>query len=593
MTFNIFSRWFTQNPARRRPALRRRPYRPGVEALEGRQLLSTWTVTTTLDNGSNTSPTPGSLRQAILHADNLGAAGDKIVFAIPTNDPGYNNTTGAFTIQPPTSLPAVSTPVTIDGYTQPGAAPNTAGAFDNAHLKIVLDGGFLPSGNNGLNITAGGTTVKGLVIENFLGLGVYLTNAGGDTVAGNFIGTDVSGKLREADTNGCIYAFNGGFNTIGGPALGDRNLISGGGLLDGIDLYSDGNVVQNNFIGTDASAVADLPDYDGIKVLGSNNLIGGALPGAGNLIAGNFNDGIAITQGSSAFNEVEGNQITFNNGNGVAIYNGAHDNVIGLPFASAPVNDISSNKLDGVHFDNGTANVVTGSNTISANGGLGIQLLNNANNNQPPALLTSATVAGGQTTITGTLISTANTTFTINFWDNPSSDPAEGHVFLGSLVLTTNAYGSAPFTATFTTALAAGDSVTATATGGSGTSAFSPPVTVTVQPPDVTPLVSIQRGKLRHKGGRYRQTITLHNSGAPLQGPLYLVVDQLTPKVHLRFSAGQTQHAAPLGSPYMLVSLNNNQLGTGETRTLLLTFANPLRQKIHYNLRVLDGATVP
>jgi hypothetical protein len=118
------------------------------------------------------------------------------------------------------------------------------------------------------------------------------------------------------------------------------------------------------------------------------------------------------------------------------------------------------------------------------------------------------------------------------------------------------------------------------------------------QPPaglmqDVTPLLSIQRGKLRHHGNRYRQTITLHNSGAPLQGPLYLVVDQLTHKVRLLHRAGKTLHAAPLGSSYMLVSLNNNVLGTGATRTVVLTFANPLGRKIHYRLRVLDGAGLP
>src|SRR5262249_21723053 len=112
-------------------------------------------------------------------------------------------------------------------------------------------------------------------------------------------------------------------------------------------------------------------------------------------------------------------------------------------------------------------------------------------------------------------------------------------------------------------------------------------------PPDVTALVAIQRGKLHHSGARYRQRITLHNSGAPLQGPLYLVVDQLTRKVRLRQPAGRTLHAAPLASPYVLLSLTNNQLGTGATRTGLLTFANPLGRKIHYNLRVLDGSEQP
>jgi hypothetical protein len=118
------------------------------------------------------------------------------------------------------------------------------------------------------------------------------------------------------------------------------------------------------------------------------------------------------------------------------------------------------------------------------------------------------------------------------------------------------------------------------------------------QPPqglvqDVTALVCITRGKLRHNGSRYRQTITLHNAGAPIQGPLYLVVNQLTPKVRLRQRTGRTLHAAPLGSPYLRVTLNNNLLGTGETQTVVLTFDNPLGRKIRYGLRVLDGAGLP
>jgi hypothetical protein len=117
------------------------------------------------------------------------------------------------------------------------------------------------------------------------------------------------------------------------------------------------------------------------------------------------------------------------------------------------------------------------------------------------------------------------------------------------------------------------------------------------QPPgsvqDVTALLSIQRGKLRHKGGRYRQTITVHNAGAPLQGPLYLVVDQLTRKVRLRHATARTAQKAPLGSPYVLLSLANNMLGTGATQTVVLTFGNPLGRKIQYSLRVLDGAGQP
>jgi hypothetical protein len=111
--------------------------------------------------------------------------------------------------------------------------------------------------------------------------------------------------------------------------------------------------------------------------------------------------------------------------------------------------------------------------------------------------------------------------------------------------------------------------------------------------PDVTPQVSVQRGKLRHRGGRYRQTITLHNNGAALAGPLYLVVDGLTRKVRLQQPTGLTKSEAPLGDPYVLVSPAGQAFGSGQTRTVVLTFGNPLGRKVHYNLRVLAGAGTP
>jgi hypothetical protein len=165
--------------------------------------------------------------------------------------------------------------------------------------------------------------------------------------------------------------------------------------------------------------------------------------------------------------------------------------------------------------------------------------------------------------------------------------------------VTTDANGNASFTAKFNTALKAGDTVTATADSGSGTSEFSAPVTVTVSAPapvpvhDVTPLLSVQRGKLRHHGGRYRQTITLHNAGAALTGPVYLVLDQLSRKVRLQKASGRTAQKAPLGDPYVSVDLGDNVLGTGETRTVTLAFRNPLGRKVRYNLRVLAGAGAP
>jgi hypothetical protein len=97
MLFSSLTRWLQERrqTERRRPSRPRRRFPLPGEALKVRQILSAQVVMTTLDNGSNTLPTPGSLRQAILHADTLGKAGDQIKFNIPTSDPGYSSTTGA------------------------------------------------------------------------------------------------------------------------------------------------------------------------------------------------------------------------------------------------------------------------------------------------------------------------------------------------------------------------------------------------------------------------------------------------------------------------------------------------------------------
>src|SRR5207244_5218799 len=131
-----------------------------------------FTVTTTADNGSNASPSPGSLREAIINANNSG--GGTINFQIPASDPNCNATTHVCTITPVTrSLPDITASVTIDGYTQPGASPNTLTTGDNAVLLIELNGNGT-SGLSGLNITAANCTVRGLVINGFNQNGIAL-----------------------------------------------------------------------------------------------------------------------------------------------------------------------------------------------------------------------------------------------------------------------------------------------------------------------------------------------------------------------------------------------------------------------------------
>ena len=60
---------------------------------------------------------------------------------------------GPHVIKPTSELPGLVDSVSIDGYTQPGASPNTATAWNagNASMRIVLDGSLAGAGVNGLS----------------------------------------------------------------------------------------------------------------------------------------------------------------------------------------------------------------------------------------------------------------------------------------------------------------------------------------------------------------------------------------------------------------------------------------------------------
>src|SRR5208337_4499816 len=95
------------------------------------------------------------------------------------------------------------------------------------------------------------------------------------------------------------------------------------------------------------------------------------------------------------------------------------------------------------------------SNSIYSNTGLGIVLTGGANNNQAAPTLTAAASSGGTTTLSGTLNSTPNATFTVQFFANAAPDPScfgEGQQFLGQLNnVTTDGAGNASFSATLST----------------------------------------------------------------------------------------------------------------------------------------------
>ncbi len=329
----------------------RRRKRLSLELLEARELLATITVNTTADD--TTANSSLSLRQAIevsngtLAVSSLssqeqglvsGAVGNTntIDFDIPTTDSGYDSATGVWTIavsQFP--LPTIATNAAIiDGYSQPGSSPNTLSQGDNAKLSIALTGPKV--GFDGLTIGQQGSQVRGLDIGDFQD-GVVITAAGNVQVAGCFIGTDPTGEMGASNGNGVVIENSS--NLIGGPNVADRNVISDnigstgiylpGGTVNPLGLTPTGNLVENNFIGLDASGTKRLGNaLNGVNDNGSGNTYGGTTAGLGNVISGNGEVGIVSTGditiegnyiGTDATgNAALGNGPTYSGGTGIA-----------------------------------------------------------------------------------------------------------------------------------------------------------------------------------------------------------------------------------------------------------------------------------
>lgn len=333
-----------------------------VIALPSPVQAATFTVANTGDSGA------GSLRQAILDA-NANAGTDTIDFNIPG--------VGPHTIQPASALPTITDPVVIDGYTQPGASPNTngPGLGINAVLMIELDG--TNTGGNGLHIAGGNSTVRGLVINRFFsGDGIMINTNGGNVIEGNFIGTDNTGTIDFGNGYSGVSIIDVSNNTIGGNTPMSKNIISGNGKRtdrDGVSISGSnatGNIVQGNFIGIDVTGTADMGNSrHGISISNApSNTIGGIITEARNVISGNGYAGTLINgigandntvQGNFVGTDVTGTIAVGNNSDGVAIEFSASNNLIGGT-TSGTGNIISGNGGNGVRISHAAGPATTG-----------------------------------------------------------------------------------------------------------------------------------------------------------------------------------------------------------------------------------------
>ena len=179
---------------------------------------------------------------------------------------------------------------------------------------IANDGDGIVLNNLGPGNTIGGTSAGARnVISGNLADGIQFAAASGETVIGNFIGTDITGKLAIGNAGvGVRLAFITPDNTIGGTAAGTGNLISGNEVGVNIELASDQLVIGNR-IGTDVTGTKAIGNTIGVDIDQSSSIsIGGASAGAGNLVSGNTSYGILVYGSSATGNVVAGNRIGTN-----------------------------------------------------------------------------------------------------------------------------------------------------------------------------------------------------------------------------------------------------------------------------------------
>jgi hypothetical protein len=321
---------------------------------------ATYTVNTTADAGA------GSLRQAIIDA-NTNAGIDTINFNIPIAEATAEAGIKWWKIKPLSALPNINETIIIDGTTQPTSEVN-----NNPYGPEIEIDGSSAGDSHGLVINnVDDCAIKGLVINRFNGdtkNGIRIDGGDRNSVFGCYLGTDISGEVGAGNYDGIFIFNNAQNNIIGSTEVGGKNIISAN--YNGVYIWgnnTDSNKIVGNFIGTNAS---------GTKVLGNSlfgvsitngakyNWVGNGTADGRNIISGNYNNGINISETGTNSNEIVGNYIGVdasgtsalgNISNGVEIANSAQYNKIGGVVTNEG-NIISGNYQPGIYISGANTN---------------------------------------------------------------------------------------------------------------------------------------------------------------------------------------------------------------------------------------------
>ena len=276
-----------------------------------------------------------------ISLDGAGTTGNKVVGNLIGIDP-----TGSVSLGSPGAGVAVTNGASnnviggttvaernvISGNGGAGVAIISAGTSNNIiegnYIGVNAAGTAAVGNNTGVLVLAGASnnTIGGISVgaRNVIagsnpGADININGAGtnANVVEGNYIGVDATGTVpMPVGPAAADISINNGAsnNVIGSPGAG--NVIASSPLR-GISIHdpgTTGNIVQANFVGTNAAGTAAIPNAMGIYVFNgaTNNTIGGAAAGAGNIISGNTQNGLQISDPGTTGNTVFGNTIGMN-----------------------------------------------------------------------------------------------------------------------------------------------------------------------------------------------------------------------------------------------------------------------------------------
>lgn len=325
------------------------------------------------------------------------------------------------------------------------AIPNghaASGGYGAVYLWYGASGNVIGTNSDGANDAAEGNLISGNVLK---GIAIKGATTHFNIIAGNKIGTDISGSSALGNWHGIEIWDGASYNRIGtngdgNSDIAERNLISANSG-PGIHVRGSHNQIAGNFIGTDYFGTADLGNgTHGISIedTSTENTIGGSYQKA-NLIAFNGKDGIQVSGMNADKTLISHNSIHSNYESGIDLAEGQV-----LWFSPNDPGDIDLGPNDMMNFP----------------------------------VLDSASALPAIVTITGQIVDgLPNTNFEIQFFVNDVCDSPAGHgegkTYIGSTNEITDGSGDVSFLSSFASGVTAGQFITATATTDNKTSEFS------------------------------------------------------------------------------------------------------------------------